>query len=183
MSIDLFAELDIELNDGDINFFKKIISDTHDWQWPDTTLPNTYVNCNILMKHDFGKIINDFIKNFQAGASLLKVLPFKHVFWHIDVNELRRCVLNTQISGDNSYTFVSNCSAPSEGLVSDDSEYSTYRIPYRKNKSYLLNSQKHHSVFNTGEETIYIISFCSNLISYKESLEYFKEKGLVRPLL
>jgi len=175
----LFSELDVELSDDTISFFKTFIDTSTNWVWPATNLPYTYMNTEELLQCDFGKIINDFVKDWTATLSILKVPPNRNVPWHLDVQPGRRCVLNTPImTYPKSYTFVTDAPLTDADILINTS-YHTYKMPYELKKIYLLNSQRYHTVFNCSNESRYVISFCSEFITYIEAVQYFKDKNLV----
>ena len=174
----LFSELNIQLQDPSIIFFKSFIEQSENWIWKSTNLHLTAMSNEDLISNDFGNALNDFIKEFRSTMTILKVPPFSHVPWHIDINPCRRCVINVPIMiYPKSLTFVTTAELKIGEVIGD--EYTTYKIPYELKKLYLLNSQKYHSVFNFDNNPRYVISFCSEFITYPEALMYFKNKNLV----
>lgn len=178
MNRHLFSELDIEMQDSSIIFLKSFIDQSENWIWKSSNLHLITMSNEDLISNDFGNAMNDFIKEFYSTLTILKVPPFSHVPWHIDVDPCRRCVINVPITMyPKSLTFVTTASLKIGEDTGDN--YSTYKIPYELKKMYLLNSQKYHSVFNFDNNSRYVISFCSEFTTYPEALMYFKNKNLV----
>jgi hypothetical protein len=182
LTYDLFSELNITIPIGAIECIKTFIENTNKdntWLWPTTTLPNTYIINTELRTIDFGTYINEFINDFRATLSILKVPPNSNVPWHIDVNPTRRCVINTPLTEyPKSLTFVTSAPVPDTNLCKDTT-YHTFKIPYLINKVYLLNSQRYHSVFNFDNNIRYVTSFCSEFLNYQEACNYFKDKKII----
>lgn len=179
INYNLFSELNVELSDDNINFFKTYVNTATDWVWPSSNLPYTYMNTEELIQCDFGKVMNSFVKEWDAYVSVLRIPPNSHVPWHIDVQSGRRCVLNAPIiTYPKAYTFVTDAPSTDADILSS-ATYHTYKMPYELKKLYLLNSQRYHTVFNCSNENRYVISFCSEFITYIEAVQYFKDKNLV----
>jgi hypothetical protein len=182
VTYDLFSELNITIPTDAVNFIKNFIEKTNKdntWLWPLTTLPNTYILNDELRNIDCSFFINEFVIDWNATLSILKIPPNSYVPWHIDVMPTRKCVINTPlISYSNSLTFVTNAPVPDTNLCKDI-EYNTFKMPYMSDKVYLLNSQRYHSVFNFDDDIRYVISFCSEFLNYQEACKYFKDKELI----
>lgn len=182
VTYDLFSELNITIPTDAVNFIKNFIEKTNKdntWLWPLTTLPNTYILNDELRNIDCSPFINEFVIDWNATLSILKVPPNSYVPWHIDVMPTRKCVINTSLTlYPNSLTFVTNAPGPDTNLCKDI-EYNTFKMPYLSDKVYLLNSQRYHSVFNFDDDIRYVISFCSEFLNYQEACKYFKDKELI----
>lgn len=176
----LFSELNIEVSESSIDFFKTFLMDrSNKWIWPTSNLPYIFLPTSNLLQFDFGEVLNNFIKEHDVNVSILKIPPHSHVPWHIDVQPGRRCVLNVPFMQYlQSYTFVTD--APSvNNLTPEYLDYNTFKIPYNQKKLYLLNSQRYHSVFNCSNHFRYVISFCTEFLDYFKSVQYFKKINLV----
>jgi hypothetical protein len=101
VTYDLFSELNITIPTDAVNFIKTFIEKTNKdntWLWPSTTLPNTYIINTDLRNIDYSDPINEFVIDWNATLSILKVPPNSLVPWHIDVNPTRKCVINTPLT-------------------------------------------------------------------------------------
>lgn len=170
----LFSELDIYLSNDTVNFFQSFINEATNWVWPSSNLPYAYMTNEQLAPLNFGEEINNFITECKATVSVLNVPPNSSVPWHIDVQPGRRCVLNCPLKFyTESDTFVcdgSTANAPGQHV---------YKIPYEERRVYLLNSQRYHTVFNYSDQHRYVISFCTEFLTYDGALHYFKGKNLL----
>jgi hypothetical protein len=182
LTYDLFSELNITIPADAVNFIKTFIEKANkdnNWLWSSTTLPNTYILNTELRNIDCSSPINEFVIDWGATLTILKIPPNSHVPWHIDISPFRRCVINTPLTlYSNSLTFVTNAPTPDTNLCKDI-EYNTFKMPYHLDKVYLLNSQRYHSVFNFDNDIRYVISFCSEFLNYQEACKYFKDKELI----
>jgi hypothetical protein len=164
----LFTELKISLPETVRDYFFQRIESTEEWSWPLLNLSFVHIKHSDVVKIDCGHDFNKFIKEYNVVISILKMPPNSYIPWHIDVKEVRRCIINVPIKNyPNSYTFS----------VSSDGQ--TFKMPYTLNKMCLLNSQKFHSVFNCSDEDRYVISFHSGDLDFNGAYTYFKNINLI----
>ena len=116
-----------------------------------------FVPKDVFLKDSFLKSLHDK-HTFNAAILLIRS---KNIYnWHIDDN--RGASLNMMIRGDNSHCLFSN--EPLEVVNS------FIELEYKPSTYYLLNTQRHHSVINFGEDRL---MFSIEFDEDKNSLDYY----------
>lgn len=117
--------------------------------------------------------IFNLIQHFQIGlnkkSAIYRFSPMSSYTWHTD--GIRSCAINLLLVGENSKTIFGD----RKGMF----YYNLEIVPYLKNRYYLLNTGKYHSVYNFSNNYRYLLSLgISKDWSVEDVMEYIRKNEL-----
>lgn len=126
----------------------------------------------------FDNQLDNFVKEFSAFKTLLKIDPFTHVPWHLDESLKRKSTINIVISNsENNSTYFTDAKQV-EDL--NYKKFNTWLCPYEYGVPVLVNvTNKLHCVFNCSSSHRLVLSICTEKIEYNDLIEWFERNGCI----
>lgn len=183
MTLDKFAEINIELSDSVISQLNELALSL---PYNERSILTHYTDDFIL---PLDSVIDKFIIDFRCDMAITRIVPECDLIWHKDIHPQRHCVINIPLKNYvNQITYITDKdilksfdnrnSYPNKNI--NNRIYKPYQIPYNYKKPYLINvREKYHCVFNLTNEYRYLLGIQTDKLSYQEGVDYFKNLGLI----
>jgi hypothetical protein len=183
MTLDKFAEIDIELSDTTLAHLNELA----------VTLPYNKRSILTHYTNDFtlslSPEIDKFISKFKCDMAITRIMPACDLIWHKDVHPQRTCVINIPLKNyTNQVTYITDKDIQKSfenrnaytNVDFNATIHRPYVVPYKFKKLYLLNvSEKYHCVFNLTNEYRYLLGIQTGELTYQQGVDYFKNLSLI----